>query len=550
MKLTGHSYKQHQIAESWDTIVIGSGIGGLTAAALLAKHGGQRVLVLERHYTAGGFTHAFRRPGYEWDAGVHYVGEVNDSASSIRAAFDHITDGRLRWNPMPDVYDRISIGDRTYDFPTGLERFRAWIGDAFPGERKAIDHYIAAVCATVRARDRFFAEKAIPAPLARLIGPPLRSGFLRYASQTTAQVLSGFTSNPELIAVLTGQWGDYGLPPGQSSFGMHAIIAQHYFEGAGYPVGGASEIAASIAPTIERAGGDIIYSAEVSEILLDKGQRAIGVRMADGRELRARTVISDAGAHNTFARLLPARLAATTGILEELENIPPSVGHVCLYAGVKRTDGEPDFEATNRWVYSDSDHDGNFARFAADPERPWPCLFISFPSAKDPTFEQRHPGRSTIEVVAPAPYSPFAKWAETRWKRRGADYEHFKQMLATRLQDDLEKHVPAVRGRIDHAEVSTPLSTRHFANYQHGEIYGLSATPARFRLRSLGARTPVGSLFLTGADTCSLGVAGAMYGGVITASAVLKRNLSAKVSAKTRSRSVRGDGAQVGPIAA
>jgi choline dehydrogenase-like flavoprotein len=203
MKLTGHSNKQHPIAETWDAIVIGSGIGGLAAVALLAKHASQRVLVLERHYTAGGFTHAFRRPGYEWDAGVHYVGRVNDPSSPERAAFDHITEGRLAWNSMPDVYDQISIADRTYDFPTGLERFRARMGEAFPAERTAIDQYIALVCATVRAGNRYFAEKAIPGPLARLIGPMLRSGFLRTASQTTAQVLSQLTRNPELIAVLT-----------------------------------------------------------------------------------------------------------------------------------------------------------------------------------------------------------------------------------------------------------------------------------------------------------------------------------------------------------
>jgi all-trans-retinol 13,14-reductase len=70
----GSSYKQNPIADHWDAIVIGSGIGGLAAAALLAKHGGQRVLVLERHYVAGGFTQSFHRPGYEWDVGVHYIG--------------------------------------------------------------------------------------------------------------------------------------------------------------------------------------------------------------------------------------------------------------------------------------------------------------------------------------------------------------------------------------------------------------------------------------------------------------------------------------------
>jgi hypothetical protein len=123
----------------------------------------------------------------------------------------------------------------------------------------------------------------------------------------------------------------------------------------------------------------------------------------------------------------------------------------------------------------------------------------------------------------------FGRWAETRWKRRGTEYDGLKQALTDRLRADLEKHVPETRGRVDYAEVSTPLSTRHFANYQQGEIYGLSAAPARFRMRSLGARTPVRNLYLTGSDACTSGVAGAMFGGVIAASAILKRNLVSKV---------------------
>jgi all-trans-retinol 13,14-reductase len=537
MKTTGHAWKQSKIADRWDAIVVGSGMGGLTAAAMLARHGGRRVLVLERHYTAGGFTHAFQRPGYEWDAGVHYIGGVNDPASPMRSAFDHVTEGRLQWAAVPDVYDRISIGRRDYDFPSGTERLRDRLIADFPGDKDAIDRYFAIVEATVRASGRYWAEKAIPEPAARLVGGLLRSGFLKFASRTTAQVLASLTRNRELTAVLTGQWGDYGLPPAQSSFGAHAIVAQHYFEGAGYPIGGASEIAASIAPAIERAGGEIIYSAEVAGILLEQNQKAIGVRMADGRELFAKTIVSDAGAANTFQRLLPAGLAACSGMVEALKTVPPSVAHVCLYVGVKRATGEREFDATNRWIYRDADHDGNFARFWQDPGGDWPCLFISFPSAKDPTFDARYPGRSTMEVIAPVPFAPFAKWADTRWRKRGADYDRFKLDLTHRLRADLERHVPALRGRIDYAELSTPLSTRHFANFEHGEIYGLGATPARFQLRSLGVRTPVRNLYLTGADACSSGIAGAMMGGVMAASVVLRRNLMGKLSgAQTRAQ--------------
>src|SRR5580692_166265 len=139
------SYKQQLLDDYWDAIVIGSGMGGLTAAALLSKYASRKVLVLERHYTAGGYTHSFRRPGYSWDVGVHYVGDLQDPASPLRTAFDNLTGGKLEWASMPDVYDRILMDGRTFEFPTGLERLRARLKDDFPSEAAAIDGYLAAV---------------------------------------------------------------------------------------------------------------------------------------------------------------------------------------------------------------------------------------------------------------------------------------------------------------------------------------------------------------------------------------------------------------------
>src|SRR5580704_12786760 len=113
------SYKQlalqQTIETQWDAIVIGSGIGGLATAALLSRYAGKKVLVLERHYTPGGYTHSFKRPGYSWDVGVHYIGQVQDPASPVRAVFDHLTGGQLQWQPMPEIYDRVVIGTRTFE---------------------------------------------------------------------------------------------------------------------------------------------------------------------------------------------------------------------------------------------------------------------------------------------------------------------------------------------------------------------------------------------------------------------------------------------------
>jgi all-trans-retinol 13,14-reductase len=526
----GWAYKQVSLEEHWDAIVIGSGIGGLTVAALLAKHAGKRVLVLERHYTAGGFTHTFHRPGYEWDVGVHYVGQVQELDSPVRAAFDHITEGRLAWNPMPDVYDEIRIADRVYDFRTGMEPFRDGLLASFPKEGSAIDRYLAAVLSSVKASQLYFAEKAIPRVVARLAGSLMRAPFLRWSDRTTAEVLGEITNNRELIGVLTAQWGDYGLPPSLSSFAAHAAIVQHYLSGASYPVGGSSRIAASIAPVIEQTGGKIVVSAEVQKILLDKSGRAAGVCMADGREFRAGVIVSDAGALNTFGRLLAPDTPGSAAIKDDIDAIGHSMSYVSLYAGLNQSAADLGLTGTNIWAYPTSDHDSNVSRFYADSSAPFPVLFISFPSAKDPEFTARHPGHSTIEVITMAPYRWFSQWENTRWKNRGADYDEFKRGFTERLRTGLEQNVPAARGHIDHGEISTPLSTRHFGNYEAGEAYGLRATPARFRLRSLCAKTPVQNLFLTGQDVALLGVTGAMFGGIVAASAILGRNLVTKVT--------------------
>ena len=114
------------------------------AAALLARYGGRRVLVLERHYTPGGFTHVFRRPGYEWDVGVHYIGDVQ-RGTMLRALFDDITDGRLDWADMGQVYDRIVLGEERFDLPAGREPLRRRLKERFPAESDAIDAYLALV---------------------------------------------------------------------------------------------------------------------------------------------------------------------------------------------------------------------------------------------------------------------------------------------------------------------------------------------------------------------------------------------------------------------
>jgi all-trans-retinol 13,14-reductase len=525
----GTSYKHHPgLADQWDAIVIGSGIGGLSVAATLAKLANKRVLVLEQHYTAGGFTHTFRRPGYEWDVGVHYIGDVSHPRGNARRIFDFLTDGELDWADMGDVYDRIILGENSYDYVKGLENFRSQLHEYFPSEKDAINQYLEKVLSTAKKAQLFFAEKAVPPFVSKVFGGMMRRGLLKEAARTTREVLEEITQNQELIGVLTGQFGDYGLVPSESSFFMHAMVTSHYFRGAAYPTGGSARIAETILPVIERAGGAVITSAEVDEILLDDGQ-AVGVKLVNGREFRAPRVISDAGAVNTFTRLLPDDAAKATGFPAKVDDIGASVAHLSLYVGLEGTTEELGLEKTNLWVYPDHKHEENFKRFQGDIHAPLPVVYLSFPSAKDPDFDRRYPGRSTVEAVTLGPYEPFRAWENTSWKKRGAEYDELKASLSERLLDTLHKHAPGTRGKVEIAELSTPLTTRNFAAHPQGEIYGLQHTAHRFEQRWLRPRTPIKGLYLTGADVCSAGVVGAMMGGMLCSSAVLQGNALGQV---------------------
>jgi len=189
--------------------------------------------------------------------------------------------------------------------------------------------------------------------------------------------------------VLTGQYGDYGLPPGEASWFMHAMLVGHYLNGAAYPVGGSSRIAATILPGIERAGGAVVTSAEVVRILVEDG-RAMGVRLAGGEEVRAPIVISDAGVALTFGPLLAPEVAARANVAPTVPGAAPSFAHVSLYVGLRHDGRRSPFPA-NRWIYPHHDHDHNVARYVADPDAPLPVTYLSFPSAKDPDFTRRFP---------------------------------------------------------------------------------------------------------------------------------------------------------------
>jgi all-trans-retinol 13,14-reductase len=125
-----------------------------------------------------------------------------------------------------------------------------------------------------------------------------------------------------------------------------------------------------------------------------------------------------------------------------------------------------------------------------------------------------------VDVITMASFDWYQRWQGSRWRKRGADYEALKAGVTARLLEQVYARLPRLRGKVDVVEASTPLSAAHFSGHPRGELYGLDHTPARYRV-PLHPRTPIDGLYLTGADLATCGVAGAVLGGLITASAIV-----------------------------
>ena len=514
----GRRYRANRIEAQYDAIIIGSGPSGLCCASCLSRLG-WKVAVLEQHYTAGGFSHVFDRKGYEWDVGLHYVGEMGSRKYLVRRLFDFVTDGRLKWAAQGDVYDRIYVGQEYFDFPKGEKKLKAKLLAEFPNDHEAIRQYFVILRQMRKSITRLSMLKLLPSIFYRIarripwvIHP---DSFL-----STKTVLDRLTDNTRLKAILAAQWGNYGLTPDASSFLIHSVVANHYLGGGFYPVGGSRQIAAQQIPGIRQAGGEVFTYAQVKQIDIEDN-RAIGVTMEDGKQIRAPVVISAAGVANTVANMLPADVVRHFGWSEQLKKVRSSGSYICLYIGLNQSDQQLQLPTHNIWVYANEKYQQNLDHYSADQNSEFPLVYISFPSAKDPQWQERYPGKSTIEVIAPDLFSRYQQWHGTRWGQRGEDYEQLKQRLALRLLEQVYQKLPHIKEAVDYWELSTPLSVEYFSQAPTGELYGLEASAERFKQSWLRPKTPIKGFYLSGQDILTCGIAGAGVSGMLTAMSVL-----------------------------
>ena len=516
-----NGFSKKKVPDNIDTIIVGSGIGGLTCAGLLSK-AGQRVLVLEQHYIAGGCTHAFVDKGYEFDTGIHYIGNIEKRKKIL----DLITSPSVEWDQMGNqdnkwLYDEIVIGDKHYYLRAGEIEFLNEVKKYWPEEVANVKKYLEYV-KLVSKKDIFFNLKILKwRPLAKFLSKILSKSFFRHTQETALEVVQRFTSNKELQAFLCGQFGDYGKCPSKESFFVHASVVNHYLNGAWYPRGGSAKLAENIIPTIEKNGGAVLVRKSVENIIVKNG-RAIGVKMSNGVEIFAKNIVSAVGAPNTWKRLVPTEYVPKN-IVSKIDKLGLSCSFTYAFIGL---DGEPDeleLRSSNIWHWPHGDYDKMIDDFHKDPDNAPIPMFIGFPCAKDSTWKTRYPGKSTAVILTLSKYDEFEKWKSERPGNRSDEYKEKKKRYGDRiLEEGLYHYYPKTRGRVTYCEVGSPLTFNHYIGSQRGECYGLDNSPIRYSHDDwLTPTTCIKNLYMTGQDITTLGVTGAMMAGVLTAHSVL-----------------------------
>ncbi|CAL4152973.1 unnamed protein product, partial [Meganyctiphanes norvegica] len=488
------SYSAEKVPSELDAVIIGSGIGGMTVAAIMAK-AGKKVLVLEQHDQAGGCCHTFIDKGYEFDVGIHYIGELGYQSES-KTLLDQITKGQLQWADLDEKYDEIVFAEdgkeiRKYPVSLGKDVWQNDLKRRFPEEEENIDKFFKLLESVRRGFKNSMVVKLVPLWVVKLLDVTglihKMTNFYKWNAKSVKEVVWNVTPNQELRDIFCYCFGDYGTPPSKAGFPMQATLLTHWSKSASYPVGGASEIAFNIIPVIEEAGGKVLVRAEVTKIVIGSNGTVCGVEVKKGREvttINTPMVISNAGVFNTFERLLPQEIATSSRLWPIVKGSEHGIGAISVFIGINASSEEIDIiHKQNYWVFNKNNIDKAFNDYAKLSREEaldvdFPLMFVSFPSTKDPEWNKKYSGHKN-DFILSLKNLKLALWTSNNYLAVGDLYHHTIRLLGPVKVDPAKTLVGVILESIHWLSLMNPLSNHSYCS--QGKISNLDRTPNKHR---------------------------------------------------------------------
>ncbi|HSX65911.1 NAD(P)/FAD-dependent oxidoreductase [Nocardioides sp.] len=536
-------------ASKFDAVVIGSGLGGSTAAAYLAA-AGQRVLLLERYSVLGGSSHVFRRQGkWEFDCGVHFVGDCGPDGHVPALLRGLGLDDRITWLPMDaDGFDTIIGPDLELKTPFGWDQYQSNLIDAFPGEARGLRRYVS----VMRKLGESFDRAVSPSSKTEFAKALARAGTAApFAMAPYVSLLVACGLDPRTILALSVQCGALTTTPIRIAAIAQAMYLQSYAgRGSYYPKGGGQVLAAGFAEVIRSHGGQIRTNAGVDKVLVEGG-RVTGVRLEDGEQIAASVVVSGADTIRTFTDLVGLEHLPLT-YRQRVKSWKMARPLINGYFGVKldvSATPNSNYFAIPTWddatsllslermarqvVGARGQSDG--VSWAREFARRQP-MFVQSSTRRDPSNHRSAPaGHAAIEVQTITPYNP-ALWGfegydvRTGEYRNNPQYREIKKIVIDGMLQRMEQAYPGSSSNVRWCELATPATQERFVGNSGGAPFGLELLPSQVGPLRPGVRTPIRGLFLAGTNTAyGPGTEGAMISGQVAAGAVVGRDLVAAV---------------------
>jgi prolycopene isomerase len=459
---------------SYDAVVVGAGLGGLSAGACLAK-AGKKVLLVERQDGVGGNAHAFQRGDYTFDPAIHVT------AHGFNIEFLEFYLGALGIRDQLDLIraeenSGVHIEDSKFTLPIGVEALTQYLSEQFPHETDGIAGFLG-TCADATRESQAPPPRVAPKDLGELVAA--LPALFKYRTATVTDVLDEFLTDPQAKAVCGAQWPYLGLPPSRMAFMAYSGAWMALVEpGPIYPRGGFQALADALADAIRANGGEVVLDTTVTSIPLEGG-RASGAVLESGEVVRAPIVVSNADAKLTFEQLvglghLPDRFVRRLG------RMTPSLSAFLLYSAT--TLDPSDFGIDHEtFVYRHWDHDETYRDIQ---DNGLGGMWFSVPTQHDPGLAPD--GEHILIFTSMMKYDIGEPWDEAK--------PRYTEMMI----QEVESRMPGFRESTTFLDSATPATFESYTLSQGGAAYGWENIPSQTVPKRLDYRTPVEGLFLAG----------------------------------------------------
>lgn len=491
--------------KSYDVIIIGGGLGGLSCGVMLSKEG-LNVCVLEQHSIIGGCLQSFQRNGRILDTGMHYVGSLSEG-QIMHQYFKYMgIIGDLKLRKLDEEgFDYFHFGDgSSYQHAMGYDRFVDNLSAQFPKDRENI---------------KSFANTL--QQVGKLISPDiLRSGKIsnggfEYMAISAHGEIERTVKDETLRRVLAGNCGLFAGDRLTTSLYEYGMITHSNIEGAYAFEDGSQQLADLLVGEIEANGGDVILRAKVSKIALN-GDSVEYVELANGERLSAKWVISSLHPSQTFS-LLENNTIYKKAFFTRINSLANTYGLFTTYLLLKPNSVR--YVNQNHYLFNNPDVWSAFGDYKGHNI---PLTLLCMQPNSNSEFT------SVITLLTPMPFSICERWADSTLGRRGEEYEAFKAQFSEAVIDFVSQHYPDLRQHIDKIYTASPLTYRDYTSTPEGSAYGIVKDCRNPMVTLMPARTRIGNLLITGQSLNIHGCLGTVVSSAVTSSEILGMEYLAK----------------------